>query len=142
MTLVRWPSLTTATKGNSRTFRGGGVYTKGQSYHNHTPAVRESHGNEPNEAGTRNRRSVWNIAPATYRGAHFATMPEELAEVCILAGSRPGDTVLDPFGGSGTTLLVAERLGRNAIGIDLNADYISLQEQRLNGVQLEMQELT
>jgi site-specific DNA-methyltransferase (cytosine-N4-specific) len=79
---------------------------------------------------TRNRRSVWSIPSQPYSGAHFAVMPPRLAELCILAGSRSGDTVLDPFFGSGTTGEVAERLGRKWIGLDLNADYESLQRER------------
>lgn len=67
----------------------------------------------------RNKRSVWTISPANYRGNHHAVFPEKLIEPCILAGSPVGGTVLDPFVGSGTTLGVANRLGRNAIGIDL-----------------------
>ena len=87
---------------------------------------------------TRNRRTVWTIPTATYRGAHFATFPEALVEPCVRAGSRPGDTVLDPFSGSGTTGRVAERLGRDAILIELNPAYGRLQDERLNGVQVEI----
>jgi DNA modification methylase len=79
---------------------------------------------------TRNRRSVWTVATQPYSGAHFATYPPELIEPCILAGSRPGDTVLDPFMGSGTTAQVAQDLGRNAIGCELNPQYLSLQRER------------
>lgn len=75
---------------------------------------------------TRNRRSVWTVATQPYKGAHFATFPPKLIEPCILAGSRDGDTVLDPFAGAGTTLLVAKRLNRKAIGIELNPDYVAL----------------
>jgi DNA modification methylase len=71
--------------------------------------------------GTRNRRSVWTVATAPFKEAHFATYPPELIEPCILAGSPPGGTVLDPFGGAGTTGLVADRLQRNAVLIELNA---------------------
>ena len=81
--------------------------------------------------GTRNRRSVWTITPKPYKGAHFATFPPELVEPCILAGSRPGDTVLDPFGGSGTTGMVANKHGRNAVLCELNASYIDLAKQRI-----------
>jgi DNA modification methylase len=81
-----------------------------------------------------NRRSVWTINPKPYRGAHFATMPPALAEVCIKAGTRPGDTVLDPFSGSGTTGYVANRLGRHYVGTDLNLDYLPLAEARLTGM--------
>jgi DNA modification methylase len=74
----------------------------------------------------RNRRTVWTITPQPYLEAHFATFPSEIPKVCILAGTKPGDTVLDPFAGSGTTLQVALELGRRAIGIELNPAYIEL----------------
>lgn len=80
--------------------------------------------------GMRNKRDVWMVAPAQYRGAHFATFPEALITPCILAGSGPGDTILDPFGGSGTTGKVAIELGRKAILCELNPDYISLIRER------------
>jgi DNA modification methylase len=80
----------------------------------------------------RNKRSVWEIATAPFPEAHFATFPVTLVEPCILAGSRPGDTVLDPFAGAGTTLLVADRLARDAIGIELNPDYAALAERRIH----------
>lgn len=83
---------------------------------------------------TRNRRSVWTINSRPYKGAHFATMPPALAEVCIKAGTRPGDTVMDPFSGSGTTGYVANRLGRHYVGTDLNLDYLPLAEARLTGM--------
>lgn len=79
---------------------------------------------------TRNRRSVWTVSTAPYSGAHFATFPPALIEPCILAGSRTGDTVLDPFFGSGTTGEVAVNLGRNWIGCELNPEYAPLQQAR------------
>ena len=82
------------------------------------------------DGGRRNRRSVWTVATKPCSDAHFAVMPEALVEPCILAGSRSGDTVLDPFFGSGTVGRVAERLGRDWIGIDLNPDYLSIQQKR------------
>ena len=85
---------------------------------------------ERKEAATRNARSVWTIATQPYSGAHFATMPPELARRCILAGSRPGDIVLDPFAGSGTTAMVALQNGRRAIGTELNPKYLRLQDDR------------
>ena len=78
----------------------------------------------------RNRRSVWTVPTMPYSGAHFATMPEKLVEPCILAGSRLGDRVLDPFMGSGTVGAVAERLGRRWVGLDLNPAYHRLAKQR------------
>lgn len=83
------------------------------------------------EDGKRNRRSVWSIATRPYKGAHFATFPPALIEPCILAGSRPGDLVLDPFMGSGTTAQVALQHGRRAVGSELNPEYLSLIEKRL-----------
>ena len=80
---------------------------------------------------TRNRRSVWTVATRPYKGAHFATFPPALIEPCILAGSRLGDTVLDPFMGSGTTAAVALQHGRQYLGCELNADYGPLQQERI-----------
>ena len=74
----------------------------------------------------RNKRSVWTVPTMPYSGAHFATMPEALVAPCILAGSRLGDRVLDPFVGSGTVGAVAERLGRRWVGTDLNPAYHTL----------------
>lgn len=85
-------------------------------------------GNAPT---TRNRRSVWHIAKHPYKGAHFATFPPALIEPCILAGSAPGDTVLDPFMGSGTTGVVALRHGRKFAGIELNPKYVALARARI-----------
>lgn len=81
-------------------------------------------------SGMRNKRDVWTVAPANYAEAHFATFPRALIEPCILAGSKPGDIVLDPFGGSGTTGMVAESLGRKWLLIELNPDYEKLSKDR------------
>jgi DNA modification methylase len=86
---------------------------------------------EDDRADGRNCRNVWTIATAPYKEAHFATFPPELPRRCILAGSRPGDVVLDPFAGAGTALLVADQLGRDAIGIELNPEYAALIERRV-----------
>jgi DNA modification methylase len=80
---------------------------------------------------TRNARSVWNIATQPFSEAHFATFPPELAERCIKAGCPEGGTVLDPFFGAGTTGLVADRLQRNAIGIELNPAYADMARNRI-----------
>jgi DNA modification methylase len=80
----------------------------------------------------RNKRSVWTVSTVGYPGAHFATFPPKLVEPCILAGSRPGDLVLDPFAGAGTTLLVAKQQGRSYLGVELNPEYITLAEKRLS----------
>ena len=83
--------------------------------------------------GTRNKRSVWTIPTKPFRGAHFATFPPDLITPCILAGSKTGDMVLDPFGGAGTTGLAANRLGRHATLIELNPAYAELAQQRISG---------
>jgi DNA modification methylase len=79
--------------------------------------------------------TAWPLPPTPYRGAHFATMPVGLAEICIRASSRIGDEVLDPFGGAGTTALAATRLGRRSTLIDINPAYESLARDRLRGLQ-------
>ena len=80
----------------------------------------------------RNRRTVWTVPTSPYSGAHFATFPPALIEPCILAGCPEGGTVLDPFGGAGTTGLVADRLQRNALLIELNPDYAELARNRIH----------
>ena len=79
---------------------------------------------------TRNKRSVWRITTKPYKEAHFAVFPEELPTLCIKAGSKEGDVVLDPFFGSGTTGWVAQRLGRKWVGIELNPEYIKIASTR------------
>jgi DNA modification methylase len=79
----------------------------------------------------RNRRDVWTIPTQPYRGAHFATFPEKLVEPCILAGSKPGDIVLDPFCGSGTVGVVAQKHGRRFVGLDMSAPYLELAGERI-----------
>lgn len=86
-------------------------------------------------SGMRNKRDVWTVAPANFPEAHFATYPPDLIKPCILAGSRPGDTILDPFAGSGTTGMVALEYGRKAILVELNPDYVKLIEQRCDVTQ-------
>jgi len=98
---------------------------------NNTPGRTRMGGLIKNDYTSRNKRTVWTISTKPYKGAHFAVFPEALVEPCILAGSRKGDIVLDPFAGSGTTLAVAKRLGRSFIGIELNSAYLPLIEKRL-----------
>lgn len=81
-----------------------------------------------------NARSVWKIATRGYDGAHFATFPEELPTKCLLAGSRPGDVILDPFTGSGTTGAAAIGNGRSFVGIELNPQYVELARKRIGSV--------
>lgn len=82
---------------------------------------------------TRNKRTVWSIPSMPFPDAHFATFPPELPELCIKAGCPKGGTVLDPFSGAGTTALVADRLQRNAIGIELNPEYAAMAQRRIDG---------
>lgn len=83
--------------------------------------------------GSRNKRTVWTVATQPFSEAHFATFPPELPEVCIKAGCPVGGTVLDPFSGAGTTAMVADRLQRNAIGIELNPTYAEMSQRRIDG---------
>jgi DNA modification methylase len=80
----------------------------------------------------RNRRSVWTVSTKPFKGAHFATFPPDLIEPCILAGCPPQGTVLDPFGGAGTTGLVARRTGRSAVLIELNQEYADMARARID----------
>lgn len=109
------------------------LLSKSRTYYFDANAIKTPSKQDPNI--TANKRSVWTITPSNYKGAHFATFPEALVEPCILAGSRVGDTILDPFLGSGTTLAVAKRLGRHGLGVELNADYVTIAEQRITDVE-------
>jgi DNA modification methylase len=88
-------------------------------------------GNVYEDSGKRNKRDVWTIATKPFKGTHFAVMPEALVEPCILAGSAEGDTVLDPFTGSGTVAVVANRHGRNFVGTELNPEYAEIAKERI-----------
>lgn len=107
----------------------------GQSVGTHRPDRDESE----YDIDSRNKRSVWTVATTPYKGAHFATFPIALIEPCILAGAPAGGVVLDPFFGSGTTGQVAQALGRKYIGIELNADYKALQDERLRQPSLDLE---
>jgi DNA modification methylase len=96
------------------------------------PVGNEINGNKYEGSEFKNKRSVWTITTKPYKGAHFATFPRELVEPCILAGSKEGDIVFDPFMGSGTTAQVAKELGRQYMGCELNYEYKKLQDERLN----------
>jgi DNA modification methylase len=115
-----------ATKGNVPTTEKG-------SFHNHEndDIVGQRIKNKTNHPAGRNLRDVWTIATQPFPEAHFATFPEKLVEPCIKAGTPLGVLVLDPFMGAGTTALVARKLGRNYIGIELNPEYIKIVEKRL-----------
>ena len=105
---------------------------RGPALHRDTVSTNGNSGLARRESdGFRNRRSVWTVATRPYKGAHFATFPPALIEPCILAGSRPGDIVLDPFMGSGTTAAVALQHGRQYLGCELNPAYQPLQDARI-----------
>ena len=105
---------------------------------------RKASGNESPDAepwevpAMKNKRSVWTVPTQPFPEAHFAVYPPDLITPCILAGCPVGGTVLDPFAGSGTTLLVAIQHHRKAIGIELNPEYIEIAKRRLNSVQLKL----
>ena len=90
------------------------------------------------EIGKRNKRSVWTVTTKPYAGAHFAVFPSDLIEPCILAGAPVGGIVLDPFMGSGTTAQVAQSLGRQYLGCELNPEYEALQNKRLSQMSLSL----
>jgi len=99
---------------------------------NNVPGRKRMTGLIENNYIMRNKRDVWTVATQPYKGAHFAVFPSKLIEPCILAGSRTGGIVLDPFCGSGTTGVVALEHGREFIGIDLNPDYCEIANKRLS----------
>jgi DNA modification methylase len=114
--------------GNTKATKGGRAYDAGASEHRTAANLHNIGARE-----TRNKRSVWEVATQPFSEAHFATFPPALIEPCILAGCPKGGTVLDPFFGAGTTGLVADRLGRDCIGIELNPEYAALAERRIQG---------
>jgi DNA modification methylase len=95
---------------------------------------RDNSGGFPQRHSGKNKRSVWSITPKPFKAAHFATYPPDLIRPCILAGCPIGGIVIDPFFGSGTTGVVALQNGRKFIGIELNSEYISIAEKRLNAL--------
>ena len=106
---------------------GGNKYTE-----NPEVFFRTKSGNAYDYKPYRNKRSVWTVTTKPYKEAHFATFPIELIEPCVLAGSRPGGLVIDPFMGSGTTGIVAKMHGRNFIGIDINPEYCEIAKRRIS----------
>ncbi len=108
---------------------GRGIHGSSQARGND----RSNSGGFPNENGVRNKRSVWEVVTQPFSEAHFATFPPDLIEPCIKAGCPEGGTVLDPFGGAGTTGLVADRLKRDAILIELNPEYAAMAQRRIEG---------
>ncbi|MGV3707980.1 MAG: DNA-methyltransferase [Gemmatimonas sp.] len=123
---------TYSTFGNIRSVKteSRGDYVKSQNFAHSIPERRPRLNADGSIAGA-NKRSVWTVATQPFKGAHFATFPPALIEPCIRAGSNVGDVVLDPFGGAGTTGLVAHRLGRAATLIELNPEYCAIAQNRI-----------
>lgn len=115
-------------------YPAGTMAAKGSVTRSKTPFVNGRPPEYKEYTGTRNKRSVWTVTTQPYPEAHFATYPEDLIQPCILAGSRPGDLVLDPFTGSGTTGVVAIRQQRRFVGIELNAEYVQLARRRIGNI--------
>ena len=106
------------------------LLSKSPNYYFDAKAIAEPSMDVNNPNGTKVRKDVWTINTSTYKGAHFAVFPMDIPELCIKAGSREGDIVLDPFMGSGTTAVVAKRLSRRWIGIELNPEYANIIKER------------
>ena len=105
------------------------LLSKSQQYYYDYKAISVPNESEPGK--TKNRRSVWTLVPKRCPGIHVAQFPLSLAELCVKAGSPRGGTVLDPFCGSGTTLVAAKKLGRSAVGIELVPEYAAFARKRL-----------
>lgn len=124
------------TPGN-KTHKAATAYAEGDAKHRTKEGLvaysERERAADPNDLGTRNKRSVWTVGSEPFKEAHFATYPPALIEPCVLAGCPKGGTVLDPFGGAGTTGLVADRLQRNAVLIELNPEYAEIAQRRLRG---------
>lgn len=117
---------------------GSDTHSRGNGYH--PKMVEAGQGIKQNDSfsaatnglvASRNMRNAWLLGPEPFPGAHFAVFPTEVPRRCILAGSRPGDVVLDPFGGAGTTSMVAARLGRDSVYVDLKPEYADMARDRI-----------
>ena len=128
---IKEPAVSEKVAGNKR-HKYADAYANSSSEEHRTKAGLLDLANR--EWVTRNRRSVWEIATRPYKGAHFAVFPPDLIEPCVLAGTRPGDVILDPFGGSGTTGGVALKHGRHAILCELNPEYIGVMQSRIESI--------
>lgn len=110
-------------------FRHNNVYTNNKSFDN-SNTDNETHPDREEMLSGRNLRNVWTFPTQPYPEAHFATYPEKLPETCIKAASKEGDLILDPFAGSGTTLWVAKKLRRKAVGYETSPEYCELNIKR------------
>lgn len=121
------------------------LLSKSERYYFNAAAIREpceKKGNAANSTEGRNKRSVWDIATARFKAAHYATFPERLIEPCILAGCPEGGTVLDPFAGSGTAGVTAKRLKRDFIGVEINPGYWKMAQERIASTVIDYEQLT
>jgi len=100
------------------------LLSKSERYYYNYEAIKEENG--------RNRRSVWSIPTQAFKGAHFATFPYALIEPCILAGSKPGDFVLDPFFGAGTVGVTCNKFNRSYVGVEINPEYVDIAIERIS----------
>ncbi len=131
---IREPHVTFTEKsrmkgGRRHFFQRNGTPEAGKNQGN--PNLHQGRWDQAFHPAGRNKRTVWSIPLSKFRGAHFAVFPESLVETCILAACPPQGVVLDPFLGSGTTAVVAKRLGRAFVGIDCNPDYCEMARKRL-----------
>jgi len=108
------------------------LFSKSEDYFYDSEGVKET---ATDGKTTRNRRTVWSINTRGFQGAHFAVFPPELVELCVLASSRPGSTVLDPFAGTGTVAEVCLAHNRRFVGIELNPEYASMAAARIGNIQ-------
>jgi DNA modification methylase len=122
VTLVSRPSYTAIIDNRSNAKFGAGMESRREAGRGDNGYI---------DPSGRNKRSVWTVTTAPYPEAHFATFPPKLIEPCILAGSKTGDTVLDPFHGAGTTAMVSKQFGRRYVGIELNPAYLALSMKRI-----------
>ena len=124
----------TSEKGKGVTGRGKNASARAVGCNGRQPQQDHS-GWMGGDGKTRNRRSVWTVTPKPFNGAHFATFPTDLIEPCILAGCPQNGVVLDPFFGTGTAGLVAQKHARKWLGIELNPDYVTIAQNRLGLVE-------
>jgi len=111
------------------------MFSKSENYYFDQVAIKE---NCANGNGLKNKRSVWSINTEPCIEAHFAVFPKSLVKPCILAGSKPGDVILDPFYGTGTVGEVALELDRKCVGIELNTEYLEIAKMGTRRVQKDL----
>lgn len=128
---------------NGRSMKAAMPRFGGKKYGDNTSAeARTKSGKEYLAKARRNKRDVWSVSTCGFKGAHFAVFPEKLVEPCILAGCPENGIVLDPFAGSGTTGVVAKRLGRKFIGIEINPEYQQIATKRISDTHGELHQMS